>query len=94
MSGIRYLRGSRVDASPVGDRVALYHRDTGTALVLNATGTWLWGQMDGPISIDSLAERLRDRYPVIDPEQARHDASAFIAELVAHRAADAEGEGS
>lgn len=73
-----------VDASSVGDRVVLYHRGSKKALVLNPSGTFLWGRLESPRTLQELAAALAERYPGLDEQQALRDAEAFLAELETH----------
>lgn len=73
-----------VDASSVGDRVVLYHRVSKKALVLNPSGSYLWGRLESPLTLPELAAVLAERYPGLDGQQALSDAEAFLAELEAH----------
>lgn len=79
-----YARSPDASVSPVGDRVVLYHRVSRTALVLNPTGSWMWGRLAEPRTPDDLVSDLQARYPGLTEADARRDVSRFLAELQQH----------
>jgi hypothetical protein len=81
---VHYLRSPHATASPVGERIVLYHRVSRTAIVLNPTGGWLWGRLGTPRSALDLARDLRERYPMLSAEDAERDVSGFLTELTQH----------
>jgi PqqD family protein of HPr-rel-A system len=80
----RYLRSPHAEGSNVGERVVLYHRQSGKALVLNPTGSWLWQRLTTSPTPQALAEQLQARFPSLTGEQAVSDVSTFLEELVQH----------
>jgi hypothetical protein len=80
-----YARSPRVDVSRVGERSVLYHRENREALVLNASGSWLWDQLSTPRSGEELAAALQSRYK-LSPEQAAQDVERFLDDLRQHDA--------
>jgi len=82
----RHRRSSIIDESRVGDRVVLYHRDSGDALVLNPTGSLLWQLLATPNTTRDLAAGLHARFPPLTAQQALSDASDFIDALREHDA--------
>lgn len=75
---------AEVETSTAGDRVILYHRRTRHALVLNPTGSWIWGLLEQPSSVASLVTELRRAYPTVPPEEAQRDVIALVDELKTH----------
>ena len=86
----QFRSSPEVDASAVGERVVLYHRGTRKSLVLNPSGSHLWEHLESWRTLDDLAAALLARYPALDRERARRDASAFLAELDEHAMVFAE----
>ena len=82
--GGQYTRSAHAVATPVGDRVVLYHGVSRTAIVLNPTGTWMWSRLERPRTGNDLAVDLRTRYPGLSTVAAERDVSAFLAELLTH----------
>jgi hypothetical protein len=80
----RYLRSPDVDGSAVGERAVLYHRQSGKAVVLNPTGSWLWELLTAFPTPQGLAEQLRVKCPALTGEQAVRDVSTFFEELCQH----------
>ena len=83
-SAQRYRRAPDVDGSVVGERAVLYHRQSGTAVVLNPTGSWLWELLTAFPTPQALAEQLRAKCPALTGEQAVRDVSTFLEELCQH----------
>jgi hypothetical protein len=55
--------------------------DSGTALRLNATGAWLWAQLEQPRQVGDLAAGLAERFE-IDGKRALGDVIAFAREMM------------
>lgn len=83
-SAKRYLRAPDVDGAVVGERAVLYHRQSGTAVVLNPTGSWLWELLIAFPTPQALAEQLRAKCPALTGEQAARDVSTFLKALCQH----------
>jgi Coenzyme PQQ synthesis protein D (PqqD). len=75
------LRSDRVDETRVGDRVVLYHRDTGSGVVLNPTGSRIWDSLVTPASADDIIERLSREHRSIPRERIAGDVEGYIASL-------------
>jgi Coenzyme PQQ synthesis protein D (PqqD) len=93
-SAKRYRHAPDVDGSVVGERAVLYHRPSGTAVVLNPTGSWLWELLTACPTPQALAEQLRAKCPALTGEQAVRDVSIFLEALCQHgMVLDEEGPG-
>ena len=77
----RLRRSDRVDETRVGDRVVLYHRDTGSGVVLNPTGSVIWDALASPRSAADLAEDLAARFPGVTAERIASDVETYVASL-------------
>jgi hypothetical protein len=60
----------------------LYHRDTGSGVVLNPTGSLIWEALTSPQSEDDLAGRLAIKYPATLPDRIATDVSSYIQSLL------------
>jgi hypothetical protein len=80
---LTYAQAGDVETSVAGDRVVLYHRRSRHALVLNPTGSWIWGLLLEPTSLAGLISELRCRYPAVSLEQAERDVTALLDDLKA-----------
>jgi hypothetical protein len=80
----RYLRSPHVEGSEVGERAVLYHRQSGKAVVLNPTGSWVWQLLTRSHTPQVLAEQLQAKCPALTGEQAVSDVSTFLEELFQH----------
>lgn len=76
---------SGVQLSRTGDRCVLFNSNTGTAIVLNPTGTILAELLENPQIGESLANELEQRFTGIDNAQASADVSAFLTQLQEHK---------
>lgn len=77
-----FCRSSKVDETRVGDRVVLYHRDTGSGVVLNPTGSMIWDALATPRSAADLADNLAARYPGVVPEKISADVKTYVESLL------------
>ncbi|HEX6753262.1 MAG TPA: PqqD family protein [Solirubrobacterales bacterium] len=55
--------------------------DSGVAVRLNATGAWVWGQLEQPRTVTELARSLAGRFEIAEP-RAVDDVVAFAREMV------------
>lgn len=78
----QYQRTPNVTESSVGSKRILYHPIQKKAVVLNATGSWVWTQLDQPLTLDSLVTRLHEEYPGSPADQLRQDLQAYLDELL------------
>lgn len=78
----RLRRSSLVEETRVGDRVVLYHRDTGSGVVLNPTGSIIWDALATPQSAADLAEDLAARFPGMANERISSDVSTYVESLL------------
>ena len=85
------LRSDRVDETRVGDRVVLYHRDTGSGVVLNPAGSRIWDSLATPVSTTDLVERLAAEYPVVSRKQIADDVDLYVASLKEQKLIDEQG---
>lgn len=79
-----YVRSKHADVSTVGDRVVLYHRPSGKAIVLNPTGSLLWNSLETPKSREALAGVLKARYANLEDGRALADVDEFLKNLKTH----------
>lgn len=93
MPDVRYRQSERIDASTVDDRAVLYNLDSGTVLVLNPTGTWLWNEIALPTTAGALAEALVARASPAVPPDPLGDIATFLQQLVEHGAVSVESVG-
>ena len=78
----RFRRSDRVDETRVGDRVVLYHRDTGSGVVLNPTGSLIWDALASPQSAGQLADHLAAKFPSALPERIATDVGGYVDSLL------------
>jgi hypothetical protein len=74
---------ARAHAAIEGDlpeETVLLRVDSGAAVRLNRTGAWLWAQLEEPLTVGQLGERLAGRH-AIEFDRAVADARAFAADL-------------
>ena len=63
-----------------GEAVILFPEE-GTLHRLNPTGTRVWEQLDGSLSLAAIAERLSDEFRV-EPDEALHDLETLVSDLL------------
>ena len=71
-------RSDRVDETRVCDRVVLYHRDTGSGVVLNPAGSRIWDSLTTPASADDLVERLAGEHLSVPRERIAEDVATYV----------------
>jgi len=68
VSPVVFRRSPAVEETHVGDRVVLYHRKSGNAIVLNPTATILWEGLQRDADSLELTARLSSRFTDIEPD--------------------------
>jgi hypothetical protein len=84
-------RSERVDETRVGDRVVLYHRDTGSGVVLNPSGSRIWDSLSTPSSATDLVERLAMEHVAIPRDRIAADVASYVASLKEQKLIDELG---
>ena len=79
-----YRRSAAVEETLVGDRVVLYHRSSGAAIVLNPTASILWSELLSERDLSQLQKTLMDRFPRIDRSRIQHNVESCLVELANH----------
>jgi hypothetical protein len=83
-----FCRSDRVDETRVGDRLVLYHRDTGTGIVLNPIGSLVWDSLATPQSTRDIADLLARRHAAIPRQQIDTDVATYVQSLREHMLVD------
>lgn len=76
-----FRRSPAVEETRVGDRVVLYHRESGNAVVLNPTATILWEELRADADIHQLSAGLSKRFADIQQETIAEDVRVCLDEL-------------
>jgi hypothetical protein len=74
-------RTERAVYGELPEETVLLDVEGGTAVRLNATGAWIWEQLEQPCSVGELASGLAERFE-IDEERALGDVVAFAREMM------------
>ncbi len=74
-------RTERAVHGDLPEEMVLLDVDSGIAVRLNATGAWIWGQLEEPRSVAELAQSLAGRFEIAEP-RALDDVIAFAREMV------------
>jgi hypothetical protein len=74
-------RSDRVDETRIGDRFVLYHRDTGSGVVLNPSGSAIWDSLSVPKSTGQLIEEVAGRHPNSPRDRIADDVAAYVSAL-------------
>jgi hypothetical protein len=73
-------RTERAVHGELPEETVLLDVDSGTAVRLNTTGAWIWGQLEQPCRVADLAAGLVERFE-IDETRALGDILAFAREM-------------
>lgn len=80
-----FQQSSLTETSTAGDRVVVYHSQTGSALVLNPTGSRLWQALsEKPHTEESLVEKIAAEHPAQPREVIAKDVADFLKQISAH----------
>jgi PqqD family protein of HPr-rel-A system len=63
------------------DGALLFHPETGEVQLLNTTGAYLFGLLDGSRSRDDLVDCLVRQFEIEDRQTAENDVDEFLKEL-------------
>ena len=74
-------RTERAVQGDLPEETVLLDVDSGIAVRLNATGAWIWGQLEEPRNVAELARGLAGRFEIGEP-RALDDVIAFAREMV------------
>lgn len=74
-------RTERAVHGDLPEETVLLDIDAGTAVRLNATGAWIWEQLEQPRQVSDLATGLAQRFE-IDGSRAHDDVVAFAREMM------------
>ena len=75
-------RIQNLDLSKVGERSIVYHPELRKAVVLNPMGSWLWSQLESPLTQQQLEKKLQERFPDVSGERLKNDVEAFVQHLL------------
>jgi hypothetical protein len=73
-------RSSRAVLEGIGREAVVMHLDRDLFVRLNATGRWLWDQLDRPRTIAELSDLMAERYPSA-ADRAAADVESFVSAL-------------
>jgi Coenzyme PQQ synthesis protein D (PqqD) len=65
---------------PLPEETVLLRVDNGRTVRLNATAAWLWDQLESPLSVEQLGERLGEEFG-LEADRAKADAASFAGAL-------------
>ncbi len=80
-----FRRSPAVEATHVGDRVVLYNKESGNAIVLNPTATILWESLESDADVQQLTTELSTRFTDIDRDTIVEDVRVCLEELTTER---------
>lgn len=85
LSGDTRLRSAEAAVGcPLGAGTAILDMRSNVYFSLNAVGAFVWAQMDEPIALSDLCDRVEAAFDV-DRPRCEADVRRLVAELVSHR---------
>ncbi len=86
MAGVtKYRRSPAVEETGVDDRVVLYHRVSGAAIVLNPTASILWKELSADRDSVALEQTLISRFPRVERSRIEADVRSCLLDLANHQ---------
>jgi hypothetical protein len=78
----RYQRSSRVEMAPLESETILLDTENEKFCHLNATASYLWGQLGEPVTAEELARQLAQRFAGITQAEALRDVNEVLQQLL------------
>lgn len=66
---------------PEGEEALLFNPDSGLVKVLNETGKFIWRNLDGKNSPETLVSKIMDAFDISDEKKTREDLEKFLEDL-------------
>lgn len=85
-----YRRSPAVDETSVGERLVLYHRVSGSAVVLNPAASLLWKALADAADPAALADALQKRFPFVDHSRVKADVKSCLDDFASHQLVSAK----
>ncbi|MDA1184681.1 MAG: PqqD family peptide modification chaperone [Acidobacteria bacterium] len=73
--------GTSLVSADVGDELVLLHVEKNAYYDTDAIGADIWHQLEQPVRVGDLCDRLVEKYEV-DPETCQRDVLAFLSEAL------------
>jgi hypothetical protein len=64
------------------DEVILFHSPSNKFCVLNRTSSFIWSQLQDPVTSEEIAHRLEGAFSEVDADQALSDTDAALKEML------------
>lgn len=81
----RFRRSPAVEETTVGERIVLYHRVSGSAIVLNPTASLLWKALAHDRNVAELQSILSEQFPSIEHARIEADVASCLQDLSKHQ---------
>lgn len=86
----KYIVRNALVATDLGAEKAILNVENGVYYGLNEVGRWVWEQLQEPVDLETLRDRMTAEYEV-DAETAEQDLRALLEQLVKESLIVAEG---
>jgi hypothetical protein len=78
----RYQQCVGVESAPLRDEVILFHSSSNKFCVLNRTSSFIWSELQKPVTGTELVERLGVSFGGVDLDQARSDVDSTLNDML------------
>jgi len=78
---VQIWRNSCIDVAPLNNEVVLFHPEANRFCLLNSSASFVWNQLEGPLTVTQVAEQICTHFNGIDKETASRDVESIVAEL-------------
>ena len=78
----RFRRNPIVELAPLDEEVILFHPEANRFVVLNGTGSFLWGLLEAPHTPSNLAKAVCGQFAAVEFLDALRDVEELLEQMV------------
>lgn len=79
----RFQRSPDIESAPLQDEVILFHAPSKKFCVLNGTASFMWSQLNEPVTREEIALRVEQSFSAIETHQVARDVESCLQEMLA-----------
>jgi len=78
----RFRQSVGIESAPLQDELILFHSQTNKFCVLNCTSSFIWSQLQRPVSDEEIAQQLGQRFGGVTASDALRDVDLALKEML------------